>query len=141
MKTETPKASLPHASRIGEEIVLLEYWNVPFEKKVIAIYTVERVTRTLLIASKTDGMNGGRQVRFPFNHPPTSPEQLQIARTVLAGKRQEQRDRQERIAAEQADPKYQLVQRARGGDWEPWDKLTLEQLQTIVGWLDAARGE
>jgi hypothetical protein len=40
----------------------------------------------------------------------------------------------DRIAA---DPKTPFISRFRAGDFEKWEKLSLDQLQTIAQWLDA----
>jgi hypothetical protein len=41
--------------------------------------------------------------------------------------------------AQAADPHYQLVKRLRNADFEPWDQLSLEQLQEIAAWLDEVK--
>lgn len=38
-----------------------------------------------------------------------------------------------------ADPKPPLVSRFKFGDFEPWEKLSLEQLEQIRVWLDAVQ--
>lgn len=113
---------------------------------VIDVAPVIRETKTLVIA----GRNGQEKHRLkkPFVAPgvrgdyfyPTD-RQIAKAEKELADKQAKQRGmkkaREEEEARAKADPRYELLQRFdHGTDFEPWDKLTLEELQTIAAIFD-----
>lgn len=47
---------------------------------------------------------------------------------------QRQKEREAEQATRAADPRLSLIDKLKG-DWHPWEKLTLEQLQTVYGWI------
>lgn len=49
-----------------------------------------------------------------------------------------ERAKAEDAAKREADPHFQLVRRMYDEDANDWSKLSLEQLQQIAAWLDAA---
>jgi len=59
----------------------------------------------------------------------------EAARKVQAEWEAQRRTREEKAR----DPHYQLVQRFKNGDFEPYEKLTLEQLRQIAKWLDETK--
>lgn len=106
-----------------------------------AVYDVIRETKTLVIV----GRNGKEMERLTkprhggeFHY--ATADEVKKAEMHLA---KQERQRQE-LAAQQkaleADPHYQLVKRLRNADFEPYHKLSLEQLQQIAAWLDEAKG-
>ena len=116
--------------------------------ELIDVAPVVRETKTLVIA----GRNGQEKYRLkkPFVAPgvrgdyfyPTD-RQIAKAEKELADKQAKQRgmqkSREEEEARAKADPRYELLQRFRNTDFEPWDKLTLKQLQTIAGIFDSVK--
>lgn len=126
-------------SRVGEKIVYCRYAHVDttFEDAVVGIYTIERETPTQLVCKRTKG-EGTKEKRFSKAICATA-EELAAADRVLDERAKDAAlSRQER-AAREADPRHKMIYRLTNGDFEPWEKLTLEQLTTICGWLDAAR--
>jgi len=71
---------------------------------------------------------------------PTDKEVAEAEKELAEMKRKKaasQKAFEEREAKERADPRYELLQRfGHGADFEPWDKLTLEELQTIADIFD-----
>ena len=107
-----------------------------------------REVRTVLTADTLVNIREPRsRINYHFNQDGTafggSSESIAPATPETIAEVQEEnrlhadRERSEarRVAA---DPRTALVSRFNGG-WEPFDKLTLEQLNTIAGWLDAVR--
>ncbi|MBI3467455.1 MAG: hypothetical protein HY000_30975 [Planctomycetes bacterium] len=110
---------------------------------VVDVAPVIRETKTLVVA----GHGGKEKYRLKkidgeFSFP--SAKEIAKAEKELAALRATQQATRDRIAAqeaaERADPRYPLLRRFKSGtDFEPWDKLTLEQLQTIADILDSVK--
>lgn len=72
---------------------------------------------------------------------PDKSERIELATPELVAEverenAEKERQRSEAVAKEQADPRTPYIRRFRNGDFEPWDKLTLEQLQQVSKWLE-----
>lgn len=61
------------------------------------------------------------------------------AKHFLEAKKEEQERQAAAEKARRADPKFPLYSRLKNGDFEPFENLSLEQLQTIAAWLEAVK--
>jgi hypothetical protein len=78
--------------------------------------------------------NTGKAVRGSALIEVATPELIRVVRREHQAR--DQAAKREK-ASRDADPRTLFVQRFKTGDFEPWEKLTLEQLQQIAAWLDA----
>ncbi len=83
--------------------------------------------------------SSGREVgKTTHIHPLTFQIEEEIRSKEVTKEQQEERDRKQE-ADKRADPRYDLLQRFKTTDWEPWSSCTLEELQAIASILDKAK--
>jgi hypothetical protein len=102
----------------------------------VCIVQCTRTTKTLAVCQKIHGVRGTEEYRLPITAPPAADDELREAQQSIDDEINRNRRHRQEQRQREADPHYQLVDRLKNGDTEPWGKLTLDQLKTIAGWLD-----
>jgi len=110
---------------------------------LLDVAPVVRETKTLVIAGH-DGKERYRLKKKDGEFPFPTPNEIAKAEKELEAQHAAEQATRKRIAAqeaaERADPRYPLLRRFKSGtDFEPWDKLSLKQLQTIADILDSVK--
>jgi hypothetical protein len=106
--------------------------------KPIAIYEVERRTKTLVIGKRILGVRGSLNLRDKIGaHRIATKSELVEARKAIEAEAAEWRSRQEAMERRAADPKYQRASWFASVSTESWEKLTLDQLDQIAEWLES----
>lgn len=114
-------------------------YTASIAKNPLAIQTVKRITKTLVITDEIfyDGGIYTECARPRTKFSKATTEELAIARRYFVARKQASDVEKAAQAHRESDPKYQLVRYMGGVEnvGRGWDVLTLEQLQQIKDWL------
>lgn len=152
---ERRKARMETDTTVKRVIVTRRHLGRHGDSTPIDVAPVIRETKTLVIAGH-DGKEqyelkkpsrfevvSGRRIRVYGDYIYPSDQSIQNAEFALKRKKardtRERKKREREDAAERADPRYELLQRFVHAEWEPWDKLSLEQLKQIAAILDSVK--
>jgi len=110
---------------------------------VLDVVPVVRETKLYLFAGH-DGQETHRITKPKNGYQYPNDSEIAAAESELAETRLNQRrtrkEQEAREAAKRADPRCDLLRRfGSGADFEPWHKLSLEELQTIADIFDSIR--
>jgi hypothetical protein len=114
---------------------VIRYGSSP---KPVCVVECVRTTKTLAVCQRISGVRGYKEYRLPVGYNAADETELAAAYQEINNEIERNRRHRERERQLESDPHHQLVNRFKNGDLEPWDKLALDQLKTIAGWLDNA---
>ena len=130
MQTATEKPWLFADIKVGDEVALVT-------GKYVSIHRVSKVTPSQFVAGNRHykKISGRHAVAYSslYVEEVTAKHRKAVAEQQAreAAYRAEEQKRQ---AIRNADPRTPYLDRLVG-DWHPWDKLTLAQLQSVLKWL------
>ncbi len=118
--------------KVGDEKII-------WKSKALASSKAEpcRIVKIIRLTATRAYWGSAEGCWFPIGQSTDSEQAIRVARDRLAKIAIENRQRAESAEKLRSDPRYMLEQRLESVTWA--GKLTMEQLQTVVGWLDSAK--